>query len=115
MNNNKIATWFGEFSRNERVTVQVTGLLGEVTTIKGRVVGKRYSRGTEYLMIECKKKRIHEVPLRSGGIDFVREDMSIAEDDDDMGVESETTNSMAEFAMEEPMAEPVQSRYSRVR
>ena len=67
-----IETWFGTFYKGEGVEVSETGLLGETRVIKGFVREKRYSRGTEYLVIDGEDGCVYEVPLRGGNLDYIR-------------------------------------------
>ena len=67
-----IETWFGTFYKGEGVEVSETGLLGETRVVRGFVREKRYSRGTEYLVIDGEDGCVYEVPLRGGNLDYIR-------------------------------------------
>lgn len=67
-----IETWFGTFYKGERVEISETGLLREARVVKGLVREKRYSRGTEYLVIDGEDGHVYEVPLRGGNLDYIR-------------------------------------------
>lgn len=67
-----IETWFGTFYKGEGVEVSETGLLGETRTVRGFVREKRYSRGTEYLVIDGEDGCVYEIPLRGGNLDYIR-------------------------------------------
>ena len=67
-----IETWFGTFYKGEGVEVSETGLLGETRVIKGFVREKRYSRGTEYLVIDGEDGCVYDIPLRGGNLDYIR-------------------------------------------
>ena len=67
-----IETWFGTFYKGEGVEVSETGLLGETRIVRGFVREKRYSRGTEYLVIDGEDGCVYEVPLRGGNLDYIR-------------------------------------------
>ena len=67
-----IETWFGTFYKGEGVEVSETGLLGETRIVRGFVREKRYSRGTEYLVIDGEDGCVYEIPLRGGNLDYIR-------------------------------------------
>lgn len=67
-----IETWFGTFYKGEGVEASETGLLGETRTVRGFVREKRYSRGTEYLVIDGEDGCAYEIPLRGGNLDYIR-------------------------------------------
>ena len=67
-----IETWFGTFYKGEGVEVSETGLLGETRVVRGFVREKRYSRGTEYLVIDGEDGCVYEIPLRGGNLDYIR-------------------------------------------
>ena len=67
-----IETWFGTFYKGEGVEASETGLLGETRTVRGFVREKRYSRGTEYLVIDGEDGCVYEIPLRGGNLDYIR-------------------------------------------
>ena len=67
-----IETWFGTFDEAEGVEVSETGLLGETRIVRGFVREKRYSRGTEYLIIDGEDGCVYEIPLRGGNLDYIR-------------------------------------------
>lgn len=67
-----IETWFGTFYKGEGVEVSETGLLGETRIVRGFVREKRYSRGTEYLIIDGEDGCVYEIPLRGGNLDYIR-------------------------------------------
>ena len=67
-----IETWFGTFYKGEGVEVSETGLLGETRVIRGFVREKRYSRGTEYLVIDGEDGCVYDIPLRGGNLDYIR-------------------------------------------
>lgn len=67
-----IETWFGTFYKGEGVEASETGLLGETRTVRGFVREKRYSRGTEYLVVDGEDGCVYEIPLRGGNLDYIR-------------------------------------------
>ena len=67
-----IETWFGTFYKGEGVEVSETGLLGETRIVRGFVREKRYSRGTEYLVIDGEDGCVYDIPLRGGNLDYIR-------------------------------------------
>lgn len=67
-----IETWFGTFYKGEGVEASETGLLGETRIVRGFVREKRYSRGTEYLVIDGEDGCVYEIPLRGGNLDYIR-------------------------------------------
>lgn len=67
-----IETWFGTFYKGEGVEVSETGLLGETRVVRGFVREKRYSRGTEYLVIDGEDGCVYDIPLRGGNLDYIR-------------------------------------------
>ena len=67
-----IETWFGTFYEGEGLEVSETGLLGETRIVRGFVGEKRYSRGTEYLVIDGEDGCVYEIPLRGGNLDYIR-------------------------------------------
>ena len=67
-----IETWFGTFYKGEGVEASETGLLGETRTVRGFVREKRYSRGTEYLVIDGEDGCVYDIPLRGGNLDYIR-------------------------------------------
>ena len=67
-----IETWFGTFYEGEGVEVSETGLLGETRIVRGFVREKRYSRGTEYLVIDGEDGCVYDIPLRGGNLDYIR-------------------------------------------
>lgn len=67
-----IETWFGTFYKGEGVEVSETGLLGETRIVRGFIREKRYSRGTEYLVIDGEDGCAYEIPLRGGNLDYIR-------------------------------------------
>ena len=67
-----IETWFGTFYNGVGVEVSETGLLGETRIVRGFIREKRYSRGTEYLVIDGEDGCVYEIPLRGGNLDYIR-------------------------------------------
>ncbi len=126
----RIRTWFGNFYIGERIIVVNSTLHGDSIRRRGKLIGKRYTRGTEYLIFEQDSGKVFEVPLRGGTVDFIREDvlyyenapkekMAFEDDDEEPVVEVAPEPKMEEVApepvvQEVPPAPPVHSRYSRV-
>ena len=99
-----IETWFGTFYKGEGVEVSETGLLGETRIVRGFVREKRYSRGTEYLVIDGEDGCVYDIPLRGGNLDYIRRAEIVS---------SETPMSSEE---EESIKTPSsQSKYTRTR
>ena len=98
-----IETWFGTFYEGEGVEVSETGLLGETRIVRGFVREKRYSRGTEYLVIDGEDGCVYDIPLRGGNLDYIRRAEIVS---------SETPMSSGEESIKTPS---YQSKYARTR
>ena len=101
-----IETWFGTFYKGEGVEVSETGLLGETRIVRGFVREKRYSRGTEYLVIDGEDGCVYEIPLRGGNLDYIRR----AE------ITNDETPNPGDISSEDSIRTPsYQSKYTRTR
>ena len=101
-----IETWFGTFYKGEGVEVSETGLLGETRIVRGFIREKRYSRGTEYLVIDGEDGCVYEIPLRGGNLDYIRR----AE------ITNDETPNPEDISSEDSIGTPsYQSKYARIR